>query len=767
MEGLSQKLSGSRLLDANSARAIYKRLVDADNASSRNRSIVDAMFNGAPPYSEAQLRDTGQGDRTNLNFNEADSIRQQALAGYYDLVSSVNEMVALQTSFGPVEKRTEWMMIVAEEFSRTLREWPGFEYFYQRLVAEFVDHGVGFVYFPDDVDWRPASAGLKDLKLPRSTPASEECIEIAACRVPVLLHKLFAVIEDADAATSAGWNVAGVRKLILAKLNGDNNTLENKFRDWEALEAEFKNNDIFYGHAKTTEIELIHYWVKEKDGSITHAITDKDGETNEFLFRRVSRFESIHKCLIAFTYGIGNGYYHGIRGLGYKILPHIQVSNQLRCAAVDGAILSSAVMVQPVDQSARALEDLSLTYYGPWALFPPGLKVVERTVPNFSNSILPVINDLSMQLQNNTASYQSRAVTPDSQARTAYEVRAQLQKEAVLTASAVNLFYGPFGRVLREIMCRFKSETYRQTDPGGVEVFAFRRRIKERGVPLEALYNISRVEPVRSIGFGSASMRMVALDEAMQLAPSMDEIGRQNLIRDRLAARFGYEAVDRYIPKPEGSPRAPVDKKIAELENQAMANGRPVTVIPGENHYIHANEVLNLLADTLGGVQQGQLPPEQALAVFQVALPHAQEHVAKLATDPIYGQEAGRMAQALQQLSAAAIRIRDEFQAQMENQQKAEQAEMQRQAEAQQAYVAELEQRAQLSPEAASKLQAIQTKIELDKAKAATDMEIRRAKAAQDMAIRDAKEAAQIISKNKQPAMGAVQAPATEQGMKS
>jgi hypothetical protein len=767
MEGLCEKISESRLNDASSARELAKKLRDADSSSAKNRAMVDAMFNGEPPYDDNALKDSGQEDRTNLNFNEADSIRAQALAGYYDLVGSVNELISVQTKFGDEHKRLEWASIISEEFSRMVRDWVGFEFFYQRLTGQFVDHGVAFAYFPDDIDWRPAAAGLREFKIPRNTPANEEAIEVATCEAEFHLHQLYASIKDAEAAKGAGWDVKLARDLIKKAIASKDTTLNTKFQDWEAIEADIKNNDLYWSHVKATVVKLDHIWVRELDGTVTHAIVDREGESKDFLFRRVSRFPSVLNAFIGFTYGIGNGYYHGVRGLGFKILPHIQVANRLRCTVIDGAILSSVAMVQPVDQTARGLDDLSLTTFGPFAVLPPGLKLVERSIPNYSNSILPVINDLSMQLQNNTSGYQARAVTPDGQARTAYEVRAQLQKEAVLSASAINLFYAPWARLVREMFRRAKDPELSQTDPGGKEVFAFRQRLAARRVPLEALYNVFRVEPVRSIGYGSASMRMVALDEAMQLAYSMDEAGRNNLVRDRLAARFGYETVDRYVPRPDASMRPPIDQKIAELENQSIMQGSMLSVLPNENHFVHANAHLNMLTEVLQGVQQGQMPLPQGVVVFQSGIPHVAPHVEALATDPMHAQEAGRMRQALQQLTAAGQRMMDELQAQQENEAKAQQAEQQRQAEAQQAYVRDLEARAQITPEAQAKLAAIQHKMQLDQEKAASDIQIRGAKAAQEMALKDAKEAAELLKRAGSPAMGTVQGPSTIQGMKS
>ena len=57
----------SRLKDVKSALSIFQGLLKADEKSAVNRARVDAMFDGANPYSQSQLNASGQGLKTNLN----------------------------------------------------------------------------------------------------------------------------------------------------------------------------------------------------------------------------------------------------------------------------------------------------------------------------------------------------------------------------------------------------------------------------------------------------------------------------------------------------------------------------------------------------------------------------------------------------------------------------------------------------------------------------------------------------------------------------
>ena len=107
-----------------------------------------------------------------------------------------------------------------------------------------------------------------------------------------------------------------------------------------------KNNDIHTGIQNPT-VAVLHFWVKEMDGSISHYMA-AENSPKDFLYKKVSRYQNAEQAYVMFTYGVGsNGTYHSVRGLGQRIFAHVQTSNRLRCQQIDGAMLSSAIMIQP------------------------------------------------------------------------------------------------------------------------------------------------------------------------------------------------------------------------------------------------------------------------------------------------------------------------------------------------------------------------------------------------------------------------------------
>ena len=716
----------SRIKDPDSLHQIYLRLKQADDVNARNRAEVDAMFDGMAPYDENVIRQAGMGSRCNLNFGEAETLLESALAGYVDLVNSVESLVRVSVQEPDSGKKSDYEQIIAEGFTKMLREWDEFGFKHVLNSTYFIKHGVSVAYWEDEYDWRWQITKIGDFLLPRRTFASEEMVEVAISPRVMRGHELYSFIKDEDRAEELGWNIDEVKKAIIAN-TGAQNTYH--ITDWERFQEDLKNNDLFVAHGSGSEVRVIHAWVKEFDGTVSHYISLADGSNDDFLYQKQSRFSKACDAFVTFTYGVGtNGYYQSIRGLGYKIFPHVQVSNRMRCQFIDGAMLSTSLLIQP--DSEDSLENLAFEYLGPFSVLNSGVNILEKNLPNIGQNAIPVLQDMSQMLQNRAGAYQTTAGNPSAQERTKFEVQAQLQGEARLTTGAMNLFYEPWNRLLRGAFKRATREDYMAAERGGEAVQAFRKYCTSRGVPLDVLFNnVQEVNAVRAIGLGSDQLRLVAMDEMMQMMGQFDEQGKNNVLRDRLAARVGYDLVDRYVPtKPDARPV--IDQKIAELENAAMAQGRQVQIQPNENHFVHAQVHIGDITQVVEAVKGQQMDPQQAVQYFQNAMPHANAHLEQLAADASHKQEYGQLKKAFQQAGEVAEQTTEKVQ-----------AEQQRQAAAQQQAPGQ-----EPNPETQAKLQAHQAELQMEAERHQQKQALQAAEAKQKMALRDAETAQKIRS---------------------
>jgi len=637
----------TRITDAISLNAVVRKIIYSDTYSALARQDIQAAADGAPPFDARHLSDTGQHGRCNLNFGDMKARLKAEMAGYYDLTDSVPTLAIPLTDFGDPLQRPGWNNIMAEEWHRMLKEWSCFDPYFQLLIQKFTTHGLGFLYFPDEVDWKWQVAGLEDFKLPRGTLANEEEVDIAIAMRDISVGRMYQYIKDLDPKDKR-WNVKEVQKAIV---NAVDQNLIFTVGAWEKLQQILKNNDIFATAMSQETVKLVHVWIREFSGRVSQYLTLRSFGNDDFLFKCENRFDNINQCFTYFPFEVGsNGTLHSIRGLAHEIYPIVQVLNTLRCQTVDNAKFAGSLLLQPKTPSDA--EDMALLFYGGAIYMPPGLQVQNSQLNNPSTSILPIIQEMSLTMRTNTGDFLSKS-TDETNEKTKFEVQSELMKEAVLPTASMNLFYQPWGRHLNEVWRRTASRTLRPKDPGGREVWDFRKRCHERGVPLEAIYNTPRVMPVRAVGYGSPTNRLLALDEFMQYYGSLDPVGQNALLRDRFAQRCGYSQVDRYVPTITTGGRMPVDLEIAELQNSVMSAGTPATVVPNDNHILHTQVHLPSLTGDLDALESGQVTP-QLIQGAQVKLQHISQHMQVVKPDKLQGK---LVAELTRQVSNAQERV--------------------------------------------------------------------------------------------------------------
>jgi hypothetical protein len=715
----------TRLRDVKSALSIFTTLLTADESSSINRARLDAMFDGAAPYDQAQLTASGQTLKTNLNFGEAQRLLDIALSAYVDLYSSLEHLVEVRGTLGEASERGPLQDIVSDELTHLFRSWPEFHSSYLRLCTTFIKHGVGITYFDSPEDWRFRVGGFNDVLIPRQTPSSEDMIDVAIGRRSYHLHELAGFIRNEKAAAAVGWNVEEVKRVMLhnVRTSGRNHTAGATMTDYESLQSELKNNDIYTGIQNPT-VGLLHFWVRELDGSVSHFIC-AESNPKDFLYKKISRYDSPEQAFIMFSYGVGsNGTYHSIRGLGQRIFAHVQTSNRLRCQQIDGAMLSSAVMIQPENQ--RALEELSFTFYGAYAVMSPNVRIIEKAIPNLATAVQPALQDLSQQLALNTDTISPYGAQQSSPYRNQMQVVADMDVATRLSGASLNLFYASWNRLMREMTRRVVSS--RRRDPAIKEFFV---RCAKRGVPEEFIrsLDLTRTRAVRSIGGGSAANRLTALRELQGVSGQFDDVGRRNLIRDIVSTRVGHDLADRYVPAAVEE-RPTIDLKIAHLENQQLQAGQPVPVISSELHGQHLQVHGPMLQQMIEGINTGQVDPQQALPAIQAIYQHLGETLQFASGDPSL-EAAVNSTNQLMQFAEEVIHNAMKAQEKMQREQ-------------QQAPEGGPQGGGGGGGELDMRMQRAQLEMQIAQQKAELEMTLKQRKFEQEQALRDAKSASQI-----------------------
>lgn len=727
-----------RIKSSDNLISIADKYIEQDEDAAYLRARAQALVNGEAPYDAEELKSKGLTHVVNANFGEASSIMEAALAPYIELQNGVPRVanVIMDSYDGDSNEDSE---IISEEFDWMLKEWSDYSYNMQLLSREFVGDGVGVAMWPDErsVFWEPC--GLKDFKVARDTKVSDESIEVAIVQRSMSVSELYNYIRNPKAAKALGWNLNAVKQAIW-KASTKRDQWKNYTAHWEDFEREIKENDLYAGESAYHRAQLVYGYNREFDGKFTQLIGSRD--SSDFLYERYSRYGDVNQCFVIFTYGVGQGTFHTIRGLKQKIYNQIQISNRVLCQAAQAAITSGLIQLQG---DAEAIQDFQYIEVGPYTFIPSGLTPIQLQPPAVATQGLPVYNLMSQVLQNNTGSYRSRQVTPEGQSRSATEVVQQARQESTLNAAALELFYTPYNKLLTEQYRRAVSPVLTANDKGGALALEFRRRCARRGVSIERMRKFLKVTAMRAMGDGSPVMTEMASRQLMELYSLMDEKGKENVLRAVVAGipGVGYQKVNLFVT--DKGPRRVVDFDLANMENNFLRQGMQQLVHDSQNHAVHLEAHIPMIAEIVEAHRQQQIPDEQAMQILRPAADHATQHLVLFSNNSFRKQEVNELKRQLQNVTAYI----DELEQQVINRMMAEQSKMQEQA-------AQMPQ-GQVDPKMEFELQKAQLRLAEMQEKRMMSQEAHMQKMEtirQQMALNDLKTRSSILEKTTRPAGG-------------
>ena len=612
-----------RLGSPEALRGTHKKLSEEDAGGSFNRSLIQGQMDFSPPHDDDELESKGQGDRFNITTGEGPAIKNEAVAAYMDIYTTPKVLADIPLT-ADVDKTMAdtWSLVLAEEFTTMDRSDDASLPMHLQLSDTYVTHGVAVAYFDDKNTMRYSVAGLDHFKFPRSMGIVSSDMSVITALGHYDVTKLYSKIEDG----TEGWNAEMVKRAILQS-TGDSSNRE--WDNWELIQRDIKANEV-YVDTICKPVEVVHGWVREFDGKISYYIAAKNGlcsrnEVKEdFLFKSRGFFDSPDQALQIFAFSVGNGgKLYTVRGLGYLIYQLCNAMDIMHCKLLDNARVASSLIVQPA--SVEDMQDMQLTDFGGGIAIPPTMRIPEqRFAQNLNNSLIPAINESRNILNRATGGMASgnMMLQPEQDRRTKLEVSTQLDYINKLNSFAINLFYGPYDKIIREKVRR--AFTVPQKDKAARKrVNEMKARCMTRGVPEDIFKKIDlkAVKASRIIGTGSRSSRIMLMDQMQQMYSTWDAVGRSNFEYDYLVELVGAEKAERYAGKPNEQ-RLPYDHKIAKLENFEMLEGDYVDPVDGENHMVHLPVHIEELEAGLKGVDEGMIDIMQWTMEHQMLYRH-------------------------------------------------------------------------------------------------------------------------------------------------
>lgn len=652
----------SRVESAEETHTMVQALIREDAPRARKRAMVQGQIDGNPPYDAEELRRLGQSHRTNLNTREAKGNHNARRTTYYELVMEVPCLV--DVSVDGDQPVLDHGQTIAEEMHNILWKWDGFLYNMMLHHDQIISFGAGPILFPDDIDWRFEAVEMGAVRVPRNSKASTADLDCCAITFEYPAHELYRRIETPEAANRSelqGWKPAVIKQAIIdAAARGTGSTLS----DWEKIQQTIKHSDLTAGYVHMHPVYAAHFLYREFNGKISHAIVldcaDKT-KNQDFLFRKVGRYASWQNALHLVLSEIGtNGKYHSVRGLDQETFAHSTLNDRLTSQIVDAAITSGTIVVQP-GAAGTDSSKFRMARVGPFTVVPAGLEIVKT---DFNPQMQGLVQVLNLMRANLAGFAGLQSAMPDEEQRAGRASlgveKLRLSKEGQLERGLISFYYHQLDALYLEVARRLLNPRYTQFDAGYELRQEFIDRCIARGVP-EDLLKIDKlhVTAMRSLGYGSPTMRRIDTDWLTGMTPHMDEIGRNNTFRDAAASRVGYRQVDRYFPKYDRNRIPTSEHSLAALENNDLREGQPVVVGVDQPHVIHLAIHTAPLRQMAENYLAGRIEMElqDLLRYFDAGLQHSAQHLDYLRGDRSREIDYGQYMQLFQELVRVYNRI--------------------------------------------------------------------------------------------------------------
>lgn len=636
-----------RFRTAQAAYNVFTDLLRNYDLVAGTRAKIQGMYDGNPPYDNAELLRLGQSYRCNVNFREMESIIDANTAAAWSLHLDVNTLIEVRMNPLIVANdplSVDWASVIEEEYTRLLLKWNGFYTNLNLSIHEYFLFGVGFSVWPDEWDWRSKSFKSGNALVPGMAPTDIDKLELLMIRDMMSAGDLYRILENKDTAISAGWNTAAIKELLVRTYVEEAEPSPNgqdpaQTSPWESLQQKLKNGDPDMAVTEFEGVRIVHVLVKEVygDKKVSHFIlAEDDGLQSKWLYEGYQKYERMRNVAWMLPYSYSDGYLRSSKGMGHRSFPHCEFSNRLLCTTFDGGSLAASLLVQP--KTGLDAARLSLVRMGPITMLPENLSVVQTSfMPNVAS--LVQIRGLSKDiLHNNTGVFRPRNELTADAPKTAQQVRSEENKEARFERNQVEHFYTNWQLWHEETFRRLTRKDYINSSldlPGKEEAKEFIDRCVDRGVPKKVLFDPKSMDIVvsRAIGMGSPSVKMDITNSLQAMKGSMGEEGRNQADREWASARLGQWNVNKFFPRINRDNIPSNAGSFAVMENNDMAEGQQSLVGEDQLHYIHITYHFDRIQGVIKAAQEGQMEPMAAVQELMISLPHVSQHIQFLSKD--------------------------------------------------------------------------------------------------------------------------------------
>jgi len=666
----------------------------ADLPRSENRAILSRMFNGEPPFKEADAEENG----IQINRNDLSGVNllAQARRQWNSAFLGTKNFFNVSLDCGPAHKREKWGMTITKQINKQLRRIPKMREQIRATGANVMLHGIGPVNWSDRRSPVPSPIPISSLLIPSETEIDFDNLPWFAVFRELTPAQLYSLTHGPK--VDPGWNMPMVMsqlRFAAQQTTKQANATAYQYMP-ERIEELIKQDMGFWGSDAVPTIDIWDFYFREDEdgeGWYRRVLVDwgigqsqmssgmpmpksknkvsENDQKSDFLYSSGKRkYADSHSQIIHCQFGDTSCYapfkYHSVRSLGWMIWGPCDIQNRMYCKFMENAFMNLMWWFRVSgEQAFNRIKRADFFHMG---VIPDGVSMIPNTERFVADA--PIIQQafgINRQLlAENAASFTSDfAKGSDGKEMTATETMARVNATNALVSGMLTLAYSYEEPKDMEIARRF---TIKNNPDRNVR--AFREACLKDGVPPECLDSDKwNVEVERVIGDGNKTLQMAVINFLNSIRKNMTPQG-QRLI-DNLSVSISTNRPDLADAMAPLDEQKPISDSMhdAQLATERLMGGLPFVISP---KMIPEDYVKVWIADMsviVQGIEQsGGMATKEQIAGLSNMAQHIDQFLGIMATNDDDKQKVRQYAEAVAELmnmvKAFAQRLAQQMQAQ-------------------------------------------------------------------------------------------------------
>lgn len=604
---------------------VIKNMRDADQGRSTNRARINSLFNGDPPYTEAEAAELKV--QTNVNFLEASRIGHDARRQFNNAFLSTGNFFTVRLDRGPIHKKSQWGSIITKNLNKILKKHLPYIECIRATGANVVLHGIAPSVWQKKGKWCPTPLAIDDLLVPGRTTLGFGEMDHFAIRTRWTKHQLNEMTSGPK--TDPGWKMGVVKEMLslLEKNQGDQDMPDETP---EKVAEEIKANSGFYNSDAAPSIVVWDFYYRSDEENWDRKILmdrskDSKDET-KIVFKKDGYAEElghILHCQFGDCSNVAPFRYHTVRSIGYMLYSVVHLSNRIRCKFSDSVFEAMLSLFRNVPAEDREkIEMILLNHMG---IIPQGVDYVpanERYTVD-SNLVNAKISQLRQIMSENSASYTRDSNDGTNKELTATEVMQRAQSASALVNAMLAESYTYAGFQHQEIARRFCEKESRDKD-----VKDFRNDCRRDGVPEEMLHSDCwEVTPERAMANGNKIMQIAQAQKLMEILPQLDPDAQRKVVHMYIEANCDDPLMAEDLTPLKG-PKLSDATQMATLSIGTLMLGLPVPLAQGINHIDYVETIIGMMTIIVQRLEKsGGMASEEQIVGLANTYQHALQHI--------------------------------------------------------------------------------------------------------------------------------------------